>query len=166
MSNLNECYKSTMYNPMMNYLPFDKMTRPPACMPDEIESIKEIKYWNDNHTTKLDEITGIPRIYTMPVTTSTQDAIGFANLLYPDTAILRHTGYPTNYLGFAKAVYPNTAICKQNGFTCKSNADNTFSLDRLSYYIDDPYYQKIKTSEMNKWDTPLYDIENDIPLYK
>ena len=161
MSNLNECYKSNYNNPMMNFIPFDKMNRASACVANKEEEKEEIKYWNTNHTTKLEELVGFPRIYTMPVTTSTQDSVGFAKSLYPDTAILRHTGYPTDYQGFANAVYPDTAICKKNGYTCKSNADNTFSLDRLSYYPNDPYYQNINTSKMNAWDTPLYDVEND-----
>ena len=161
MSNLNECYKSNYDNPMMNFIPFDKMNRPPACEPNKEEEEKEIKYWNANHTTKLEELVGFPRAYTMPVTTSSQDSVAFAKILYPDTAILRHCGYPTDYLGFANCVYPETANCRNNGYLCKSNADNTFNLDRLSYYPNDPYYQKIDTSKMAQYDTPLYDVENN-----
>ena len=172
MSNLSECYSSNYNNPMMNFIPFDKMDRAPACEPTITEKIEEINYYNTNHTTLLEELTGIPRIYTMPVTTSTQDLVGFAKSLYPDTAFMRSTGYGTDYIGFANAIYPDTAICRKNGYICKSNADNTFSLDRLSYdmnqqfavigyNMDTPYYQKINTSKMPCWDTPLYDIQND-----
>jgi len=102
-----DCYKATVSNPMMNYLPFDKMTRTEAC------------------TDNLEELTGIPRIYTMPVTTSTQDSIAFAKSLYPDTSICRDTGY-----------------------SCQRNADNTFGLDRLAFYPNDPYYQLINSHKI------------------
>ena len=38
---------------------------------------------------------------------------------------------------------------EDNKFFCKSNADNTVNLDRLSYYPNDPYYQKINNKKYN-----------------
>ena len=191
MSNLTECYKSNIYNPMMNYLPFDKTTKLPACLRTCLstynetypfikpilctELAEEVKYWNDQHTTKLEEITGIPRIYTMPVTTSAPDSIEFAKLLYGNTSIIRDNCYPINYNDFLiynnvdkniKQLLPEVnqnllpevnqnllpemnQTIEDNKFFCKSNADNTVNLDRLSYYPNDPYYQKINNKKYN-----------------
>ena len=175
MSNLTDCYKSNIYNPMMNYLPFDKTTKLPACVPNCLstdnqsypfikpilctELAEEIKYWNDQHTTKLEEITGIPRIYTMPVTTSTQDSIEFAKLLYGNTSIIRDNCYPINYTGFLKYnddknikqplpdMNQSVDVCNNNNKLSKNNADNTVNLDRLSYYSNDSYYQNINIKD-------------------
>ena len=75
MSNISECYKSNILNPMGNFLPFDSRMRGPVCQ----ESIENT--------------TGIERIYTMPVTTSAPDTMALAKFLFPNTAKCRDLGY-------------------------------------------------------------------------
>jgi len=95
------CVNQTINNPMGNFLPFDNRKRQPACR----ESINQ---------------TGIQQFYTMPVTTSAPDTVGFANFLFP-----------------------NPARCRETGYLCVTNADATYNLDRLAYYSGDSYHQKI-----------------------
>ena len=102
MSNLSECYKSTPNNVMMNFMPFDDRTRAPAC------------------GEKIENNTGIKNIYTMPVTTSAPDTIGFAKFLFP-----------------------NPAFCRETGYMCVTNAYSTLNLDRLAYHKDEANYQTI-----------------------
>jgi len=68
----------------------------------------------------IENTTGIRNIYTMPVTTSAPDTISFARFLFP-----------------------NPAKCRESGYSCIINTDTTRSLDRLSYYPNDTYYQVI-----------------------
>ena len=99
--NTNNCTKSSIYNPMSNFMPFDDRTKQSACQ----ESI--------------DNTSGI-YIYTMPVTTSAADSVGFANFLFPNPARWRETGY-----------------------MCVVTSDCTKNLDRLAYYSNEPHYQTI-----------------------
>jgi hypothetical protein len=90
---------NTTTNPMGNFLPFDDRKREPACR---------------------DNIKPTIHFYTMPVTTSAPDSVGFAHYLFP-----------------------NSARCRETGYLCQTNADTTYNLDRLAYYPGDAYYQKI-----------------------
>lgn len=99
------CNKPTQYNPMGNFLPFDRGDKQPTCREN------------------LENTTGIYNMYTMPVTTSTQNSISFANYLFP-----------------------NPARCRETGYMCVVNADCTKNLDRLAYYKDETVFQIINTS--------------------
>ena len=99
---MSNCTKGTIYNPLGNFMPFDSRTKQPACREN------------------IENTTGIKNIYTMPVTTSASDTMGYANFLFP-----------------------NPARCRETGYMCVVNADSTQSLDRLAYYPGDTYYQSI-----------------------
>ncbi len=110
----DKCYKSTVFNPMGNFLPFDNRMREQACK-DTIEKEKNLIGSNYN----IDET--FPKIfYTMPVTTS-----------YPDTT------------GFAKFLFPDPARCRDTGYLCMSNADSTINIDRMGIYAGEKNYQEI-----------------------
>ncbi len=95
------CNKSSIYNPMSNFMPFDDRTKQPACREN------------------IENTTGIYG-YTMPVTTSAPDTMGFANFLFP-----------------------NPARCRETGYMCVVNADCTKNLDRLAYYANEKHFQPI-----------------------
>ena len=99
---MNNCTKNTIYNPQSNFMPFDSRTKQPACREN------------------IENTTGIQNIYTMPVTTSAADTIGFANFLFP-----------------------NPARCRETGYMCVVNVDSTYNLERLAYYPGDTYFQSI-----------------------
>lgn len=143
MSKLSECYAPSIVNPMMNFMPFDSRTREKAC--DIKTSTSMVIDGNNNNNTTTSATTNnnifnIPRAYTMPVTSSMNDSMAFANFLFP-----------------------NPARCRETGYLCKTNADMTHNLDRFAYYPNDTFYQTITnptTSQLEK------DIMEDIVLDK
>lgn len=119
----NNCTKSSIYNPMNNFMPFDDRNKQPACQ-ENIDNTSgnlqfpKIEDLGNRPFPKIEDL-GI-HIYTMPVTTSVADSIGFANFLFP-----------------------NPARCRETGYMCVATADCTKNLDRLAYYSKEPNYQTI-----------------------
>ncbi len=59
------------------------------------------------------------------------------------------TSYP-DISGFAHYLFSNPARCRETGYQCVLNADNTFNIDRLAYYKNEPVYQNIDNNPKNK----------------
>ncbi len=123
----NNCYKPNIYNPMGNFLPFDKRDRPAVCdIPmSEHNSYLTPKKEDFDDTFKLN-------FNPNPVTTSYPDITGLANFLFKDPSRCRDTGY-----------------------LCVSNAGQTMNLDRMGFNLNDKYYQEINNKNTNK-DTIYY----------
>jgi hypothetical protein len=55
------------------------------------------------------------------------------------------TSYP-DISGFANYLFKDPARCRDTGYLCRTNADQTKNLDRISYNypgVNDKYYQEI-----------------------
>jgi hypothetical protein len=123
----DNCYKPNLYNPMGNFLPFDRRDRSDVC---DVPIAKHYSYLTPkgeafDDTFKLN-------FNPNPVTTSYPDSTGFAHYLFKDPSRCRDTGY-----------------------LCVTNADQTRNLDRMGYNYhgpNDKYYQEInsKNSNVNK----------------
>lgn len=130
----NNCYQPNIYNPMGNFLPFDKRDRPAVC---NIPVSEHQKYLLPNNETFSD--TFKLNFNPNPVTTS-----------YPDTMEL------------AKLLFKDPAKCRDTGYLCRTNADQTRNLDRMGF--NNPNFNKIGVNEKvyqeinnnNKSDTIYY----------
>lgn len=122
----DNCYKPNLYNPMGNFLPFDKRDRPAVCNVSISEHNSYLTPKNEpfDDTFKLN-------FNPNPVTTSYPDITGLANYLFKDPARCRDTGY-----------------------LCVTNADQTRNVDRMGYNPKDKYYQEINNN--NNKDTIYY----------
>ncbi len=122
----DNCYKPNIYNPMGNFLPFDKRDRQAVCdVPiSEHHNYLTPKREAFDDTFKLN-------FNPNPVTTSYPDITGLAHYLFKDPSRCRDTGY-----------------------LCVSNADQTRNLDRMGYNPNDKYYQEINNK--NNKDTIYY----------
>ena len=117
--NNNCCYYPNKNNPMGNFLPFDNRDKPPVCNVPIEEHYKFLeKKENYDNTFRLN-------FNPNAVTTS-----------YPDT------------VGLAKFLFNDPAKCRDTGYLCRTNADQTRNLDRMTigYNPNDKYYQEINTS--------------------
>ncbi len=119
----DNCYKPNIYNPMGNFLPFDKRDRTAVCNVPISEHYSNLTPKGEafDDTFKLN-------FNPNPVTTS-----------YPDTT------------GLAHFLFKNPSKCRDTGYLCVSNADQTRNLDRMGYNSNDKYYQEINTdTKINK----------------
>ena len=125
----DNCYKPNLFNPMGNFLPFDKRDRTAVCNVSVAEhnSFLTQKGEHFDDTFKLN-------FNPNPVTTSYPDSTGFAHYLFKEPSRCRDTGY-----------------------LCVSNATQTKNLDRMGYLgFKDKSYQEINTSSANNKDVIYY----------
>ena len=125
----NCCYNPNKNNPMGNFLPFDNRKRPEVCDVPIEEHYKFLeKKENYDNTFRLN--------FNPNAVTSS----------YPDT------------IGLAKFLFNDPAKCRNTGYLCRTNADQTRNLDRMTigYNPNDKYYQEINNNSCNN--TNIYYI--------
>jgi hypothetical protein len=120
----DNCYKPNIYNPMGNFLPFDKRDRLPVCNVPITEHHQFLtpKGETFSDTFKLN-------FNPNPVTTS-----------YPDITEL------------AKYLFKDPAKCRDTGYLCRTNADQTRNLDRMGFNypgVNEKVYQEINNNNNN-----------------
>jgi hypothetical protein len=129
MNNNTNCYKSSIYNPMGNFLPFDNRDRPAVC------NIPMNEHYN----------------YLMPKNETFDNQF---RLNFNPNAVT--TSYP-DISGFANYLFTNPARCRDTGYSCRINADQTKSLDRMSFNNpNEKQYQEINNNNNNNNNNIIY----------